>query len=204
MEENKNGTKVISWAELETLKKIKENVLLHKMARELLLNNPNSANFKAENEFHINWEWITYKDAFTEEKLLCKSLIDRIIIDHDNKVIKLIDIKTTVSVANFSNSFKEYDYGRQMSFYWFAIRWYLEVDQKIDLSDYTAETYIIAIQNNRGGECRVYRVDESILVEKAKEIKNILSEIDWHKKENLWDFSKEYYQGDGAESLKYD
>ena len=88
---------------------------------------------------------------------------------------ELIDIKTTVSVANFSNSFKEYDYGRQMSFYWFAIRWYLEVDQKIDLSDYTAETYIIAIQNNRGGECRVYRVDESILVEKAKEIKNIVS-----------------------------
>lgn len=204
LRENKNGTKVISWAELETLKKIKENVLLHKTARELLLNNPNSANFKAENEFHINWEWITYKDAFTEDKLLCKSLIDRIVIDHDNKVIKLIDIKTTVSVANFSNSFKEYDYGRQMSFYWFAIRWYLEVDQKIDLSDYTAETYIVAIQNNRGGECRVYRVGESILVEKAKEIKNILSEIDWHKKENLWDFSKEYYQGDGTESLKYD
>ena len=28
--------------------------------------------------------------------------------------------------------------------------------------------------------------------------------MDWHFSNNLWDYSKEYYEGDGAELLLYD
>ncbi len=201
------GKKVISWADMNMLIKIKENVRKHKKANELLFNIMESPNVIARNEFHINWEWQAKKPDLleaTRTKINCKSLIDRLIIDHDNKRIILADIKTTVSTSSFAKSFIEYDYARQMAFYWAAIVWYIDNVLKIDINGYSHETYIIAIQNNRSLECRVFEVPETRITEKTKQIKQILSEIDWHMDNNLWDYTREYYEGDGVESLLYD
>lgn len=201
------GKKVITWADMNMLIKIKENVRKHKKANELLFNIVESPGITAKNEFHINWVWhIRPSDPFGIDRttLDCKSLIDRLIIDHTKKQISLVDIKTTVSVSDFKKSFDTYDYGRQMAFYWFAITWYMEKELKIDISEYSHETYIIAIQNNGSNECRVFDVPESKITEKADIIKEILTEIDWHISNNLWDYTKSYYIGDGTESLLYD
>ena len=119
-------------------------------------------------------------------------------------VLTLVDIKTTVSTHGFRDSFDKYDYGRQMAYYWSAIIWYIDNELKIDISGYSHETYIVAIQNNGSNECRVFEVPEGKIIEKLEEIKKILSEIDWHMSNNLWDYSREYYEGDGVESLLYD
>lgn len=199
--------KVISWADMNMLIKIKNNVQKHKKANELLFNIVNSPSITANNEFHINWVWRLRKDdilGVDRTTINCKSLIDRLVIDQENKRIILIDIKTTVSVNNFKKSFDEYDYGRQMAFYWYAIVWYIDNELKLDISDYTHETYIVAIQNNGSNECRVFEVPETKITEKSEKIKEIISNIDWHMNSNLWDFTKEYYEGDGVESLLYD
>lgn len=201
------GKKVISWSDMNMLIKIKSNVQKHKKANELLFNTVNSPGIIAENEFHINWTWnIRPADVFGVERttLNCKSLIDRLIIDQVNKRITLVDIKTTVSTSGFRDSFDKYDYGRQMAYYWSAIVWYIDNELKIDISGYSHETYIVAIQNNGSNECRVFEVPEGKITEKLEEIKKILSEIDWHMSNNLWDYSREYYEGDGVESLLYD
>lgn len=189
---------IISWSQLSQLKEIKQNIILHKKANELLNKLNQSSTFETFNEFHINWEYIR-----GDTKILCKSLIDRLAIDHKNKKIILMDIKTTGSFKEFSESFKKREYARQLAYYWMAIAWYFENELKLNIEEYSKESYIIAIQNI-DGQCKVFRIDKTTLSPEFNKINNIISQIFWHFQNNLWDFSKEYYEGDGTEDLTYD
>ena len=195
-----NAGTTITWSTLNSLKITKENVKLHKKANDLLFKNGDSLEYITYNEFHINWE-ITLKNG---HKLDCKSLIDRLIINHKEKEITLVDIKTTADVNAFKESFNKYDYGRQMSFYWAAIYWYFTNELKIDISEYKHKTNIVAIQNNGSCACRVFDVPDEIITSKTSQIVQILTEIDWHFSQDVWDYTKEYYEGDGVETLLYD
>lgn len=196
LEIGKTGKTVISWNDMNTLKQIESNLRSHKKANELLYNLPITS--EEYNEFHINWE---FNLSESKQKVLCKSLLDRLIIDHDNKTICLVDLKTTVSTAKFKDSLLEYDYYRQMSFYWAAIHWYFKYELDINIENYTYETYIIAIQNNGDNNVRVIRLDPKMIEERLSVIINTLREIEWHKENNLWDYYRAYYEGDGAETL---
>ena len=192
----KNDKKVISFADLNLLKTIKKNLEEHKKANELLYNFPNT--FEVHNEFHINWE---YPNAFEDKELSCKSLLDRVMIDHENKKIILIDLKTTSDIYNFQHSVEEFDYYRQLTYYWTALAWYFKNELFLDIDEYEGETYIIAIQSYDGNEVRVFKIDEAELSNKLKVIDNAIKRIAWHKNNNLWEHTKEYYEGNGSEVL---
>ena len=192
----KDDKKVISFADLNLLKTIKKNLEEHKKANELLYNFPNT--FEVHNEFHINWE---YPNAFEDKELSCKSLLDRVMIDHENKKIILIDLKTTSDIYNFQHSVEEFDYYRQLTYYWTALAWYFKNELFLDIDEYEGETYIIAIQSYDGNEVRVFKIDEAELSNKLKVIDNAIKRIAWHKNNNLWEHTKEYYEGNGSEVL---
>lgn len=194
--ESADNKKVISFADLTLLKTIKKNIQEHKKANELLFDFPST--FEAHNEFHINWE---YPNASEFGDLSCKSLLDRVMIDTENKKIILIDIKTTANVYDFKHSVEEFDYYRQLAYYWLAIHWYLKHERDIDFEDYTYETYIIAIQNHDGYEVRVFRMDLQSIESRLNTIDYAIKRIAWHKDNNLWDHMKEYYETDGSEDL---
>ena len=189
----------ITWAKLNALKLTKEQLQLHKKANELLFKNDSSPGVITHNEFHINWEIEVRKGSI----IPCKSLIDRLIIDHDAKKVTLIDLKTTVSVSKFKDSFKEYSYGTQMAYYWMAIYWYFKNELKLDIEEYEHSTYIVAIQND-GATCKVFEVDDETIITNIDKLTHIITQMDWHFSNNLWDYSREYYEGDGAELLLYD
>ena len=183
--------KVISFADLNMLKNIKKNIDEHKKANELLTND---LGCECHNEFHINWEDPKYK-------LPCKSLLDRVKIDHVNKKITVIDLKTTADVYNFKHSVETYDYYRQIAFYLLAITWYMN-DQEIDISDYDCEAYIIAIQTNSNNEVRVFNMlNENELMNSKDIIFDTLSELSYHYQSNNWDHTRNYYENDGTEEL---
>lgn len=183
--------KVMSFADLNMLKNIKKNIDEHKKANELLTNDPGC---ECHNEFHINWEDPKYK-------LPCKSLLDRVKIDHVNKKIIVIDLKTTADVYNFKHSVETYNYYRQIAFYLLAITWYMN-DQEIDISDYDCEAYIIAIQTNSNNEVRVFNMlNENELMNSKDIIFDTLSELSYHYQSNNWDHTRNYYENDGTEEL---
>lgn len=130
----------------------------------------------------------------------CKSMIDRLVIDHDNKVVKLIDLKTTASISNFKHSFEEFSYHRQMAFYWIAIYAFCK-ENNIDISTYSKETYIIAFQKGELVECRIFDVKEEYLNTGLQEIDVILSQIKWHEDNNQWEHTQDYYNNNGIEQL---
>lgn len=193
---NKDSKKVISFADLNMLKAIKKNMEDHKKANELLFKYPET--FEVHNEFHINWE---YPNASTLGDLPCKSLLDRVMIDHTNKKIILVDIKTTADVYNFKHSVEEFDYCRQLAYYWLAIHWYFKNELKLNIEEYEYETYIIAVQSHDGYEVRVFKFNPKTVEERLVAIDYAIKRIAWHKNNNLWDHMKEYYDEDGAEII---
>lgn len=193
---NKNSKKVISFADLNMLKTIKKNMEDHKKANELLFNYPET--FEVHNEFHINWE---YPNASTLGDLPCKSLLDRVMIDHTNKKIILVDIKTTADIYNFKHSVEEFDYCRQLAYYWLAIHWYFKNELKLNIEEYEYETYIVAVQSHDGYEVRVFKFNSKAIEERLVTIDYAIKRIAWHKNNNLWDHMKEYYDEDGAEII---
>jgi hypothetical protein len=126
----------------------------------------------------------------------CKSMIDRLVIDHKNKVFKLIDLKTTSNLGEFDHSFEEFKYYRQMAFYWIAI-----LSEFKELRDYTKETYIIGLQKGDLPECKVFNIKENWLTIGLSEIEKLMQNIKWHQDNNLWEHSKEYYENNGIEKL---
>jgi hypothetical protein len=193
---NKDSKKVISFADLNMLKTIKKNMEDHKKANELLFNYPET--FEVHNEFHINWE---YPNASSLGDLPCKSLLDRVMIDHTNKKIILVDIKTTADVYNFKHSVEEFDYCRQLAYYWLAIHWYFKNELKLNIEEYEYETYIVAVQSHDGYEVRVFKFNSKAIEERLVTIDYAIKRIAWHKNNNLWDHMKEYYDEDGAEII---
>lgn len=190
---DKNQTfTVISFADLNMLKRIEENINNHKKAKELLTNDPG---WDCNNEFHINWE-------SEKQKISCKSLLDRVKIDFVNKKIILIDLKTTVDVYNFKHSVEEYDYYRQIAFYILALTWYMS-DLGYNIEEFDLEAYIIAIQSNGNNEVRVFNMlNEKELLDRKDLIADTLTEISYHYQTGNWDHTREYYEGNGTEELK--
>lgn len=183
---------IISFADLNMLKRIKENIENHKKANELLTDQPG---IECNNEFHINWE-------AEKQEVSCKSLLDRAKIDHTNKKITLIDLKTTVDVYNFKHSVEEYDYYRQIAFYILALTWYMK-EEGYDIDEYDLEAYIIAIQSNGNNEVRVFNMlNEKELLIRKDLIADTLTEISYHYQTGNWDHTRKYYEEDGTEELE--
>ncbi len=182
-----------------------ESLKKHKLANELLFKDDygifDDDSRSANNEFPIYWKFPLVEGIDTE--LDCKSLLDRLIIDHKKKVIKLIDVKTSYSLNKFRENFKEFSYHRQLAFYWMAVAWLFSNDYpEVDFSDYQTETYIITIQTKGLAECKVYTISDAFLTEGLEEILYLVKELCWHTTNDVWDYTHEYYEGDGAEKLK--
>lgn len=183
--------KVISFADLNMLKQIKQNLQEHVAANKLLFNVPTT--YTCHNEFHINWQY---------KNIDCKSLLDRVMFDHVNKKIILIDLKTTSDIYNFKHSVEEFDYYRQIAFYLCAITWYMLNELNLNVDDYDLEAYIIAIQTNGKYEVRVFNMfNEEELLKRKDIISEALTEISYHISSNNWEHTHKYYENDGIEEL---
>lgn len=195
-------TKILSSSTLYKLNESKESVLNHKRAIELTFNEDhttfgNSDKLFIQNEFQINWEWS--KKEY--DNIPCKSLIDRLVINHEKKVIQLVDLKTTSNLSDFTSAFKDYKYYRQLAFYWMAIHWYFKHDLKLNIEDYKKETYIVAISSREPIETIVFKILDRQLNTGLEEIDNIMHDLEWHWTNDKWDYARLYYEGEGIKLI---
>lgn len=184
----KDGHKLISSYDLQKCQEVKANIDEHKAAS-VLLDNPN---WEEHHEFHINWELCGVK---------CKSLLDCVKFDFKQKKCQLIDLKTTVKLWHFEDSIEQYDYLRQLCFYAQAIWWYLEFERGENPYAWDIEYYIVGIDSTNTSEIRVFKFDKESVDSRLDTIVDSLKRIRWHTDNNLWKHTKEYYEGDGCETL---
>lgn len=187
---------LISEYDLKTLQAIQHNIGEHKAARKLLRKAMDYGSVHVYHEFQINWE---YSDV------PCKSLLDSCTFDFDNKVVTIMDLKTTAKLWHFEDSMKEFGYYRQLAFYHRAAEWYLINILGLSLGEVMAwefKHYIIAIDTVGKNEIRVFGIKTEDLEElEFANISRTLYDIKWHIDNNKWEHSKEYYVGDGIEAL---
>jgi hypothetical protein len=150
----------------------------------------------AENDLGI--EAFSEKELyFEQEKVNCKSKLDRIIVDHVKKSVLLVDLKTTSSqvysectslgtntgillrdwhVTGFMYSCLQYSYHRQIAFYENAL--------KAEYPGYTVESFIVAVDTKGSYDTAVYQLPSEWIEAGQKEIKSLLSEYKHYKEAN--------------------
>lgn len=201
-----DGRIMISPWDVKMLEKIKQNIQSHKLAKNIIWANgyiwpydqKDSENIighgkKCFHEFHINWE--------SRKGVKCKSLLDGLTLDFKNKKAIIYDLKTTQKLWHFEDSINQYDYLRQLSYYYSAVCWYMREELGEDYFDWTFEFYIIGIDTTGSNEIRVFKISKEAVDSRGLTIIKALDAIAWHQSTGKWDHSKEYYEGDGAEIL---
>ena len=195
---------MISPYEYQMLKKIRNNIEAHKLAKPLLWPVEQMKNYsgdgwedvmnecKYNHEFHINWEC---------RGVQCKSLLDGLTLDFKNKKVIIYDLKTTQKLWHFEDSIDMYDYCRQLAYYSMAVDWYLEEECKEEPLDWTYEYYIIGIDTTGSYEIRVFKVEPYMIQSRIDTIYDALDVIAWHQSTGKWEHSRSYYEGDGSEPL---
>ena len=210
LKENDGRIMISPW-DAQMLEKIKQNIRSHKLAYNIIwpyghaftIDNhsvgqevPADEDYKPDSygwhEFHINWEC---------RGVQCKSLLDGLTLDFKNKKAIIYDLKTTQKLWHFEDSINQYDYLRQLCYYKNAVLWYLENEYREDPLTWDFEFYIIGIDTTGSYEIRTFYIDEHTVNSRIAVIHDALDEIAWHQSTGKWDHSREYYTGNGSESL---
>ena len=208
-----DGRIMIGPWDYQMLKKIRNNIQAHKLANKIVWplstwgyeqdGTYTSDAINAWHEFHINWEWkdLTGKHGKEKACVQCKSLLDGLTLDFKNKEAIIYDLKTTQKLWHFEDSMEQYDYLRQLAYYMWAVHWYLDTECNEDPTKWKFLFYIIGIDTTGSNEIRVFNFTEARMIRPSVKIMNALRDIAWHQDNNKWDHSREYYEGDGSESL---
>lgn len=137
----------------------------------------------------------------------CKSLLDKVIIDHINKTIQPLDIKTMSDyVSTFSISFQKWKYYLQAAFYTEGLK------QKYP--DYEIKPFkFIVISSQQLDKPLVYTcTDHDLLVgklggintftnRKVKGFEQLIDDYIWHLSNDLWEYPREVYEKNGEIEL---
>ena len=200
--QNKVDKKLINKKNKEIIQGGVLSIKNHKLASKLVVDDESNLfnkNIESFNELEITFK---YPRKFDDYQLHCKSMLDRIIIDHENKVVKLVDIKTTYTIKDVNDFISNYKYYRQIAFYWIAVAEYFKEkypDKTIE--EYSTESYIVFVSTKDVYECKVVKIDENVLMYSLQEIDNIMSKLAWHFKNESWDYPIEYYDTEGYETF---
>jgi len=202
----KDYKEVLTWSDISYLRMAKQKAMEHVMADNMLFDKYDPIyedNIETYNEEMIYWE---YPDIQIEDKpLVLRSTIDRMTIDHDKKIINLIDVKTTSVLHEFGESFDRLKYYRQLSLYWLAIEyWFADNFPDLDFKTYQKETHIAAVQTpNRFRDFpirwKIFPISETKLEEGSQSLKKALNDIKWHVINDKWEHSRNYYENTGLE-----
>ena len=153
-----------------------------------------------------------------------KGMPDRVIINHGDKEYKLglmtlapksitpFDLKISWSGEEFQYNYYKMKYYLQIASYYLALRSYATVDRP-ELMDYTIPSieFIVGSSNLNSNpllySTNMVNVSEGLLGfelngRKCKGLFELVAEIQWHKKNQLWRNSKEVYDNNGRMAIK--
>lgn len=148
----------------------------------------------SEKEIYFDWEEEDYTGK--QRVYQCKAKIDRLIIDHENKTYRIIDLKSTSKyVENFMFSVQKYGYDRQLAFYRKAVKAYMDEQ---GWGDYDLEgTYILALETIGYNRARLFVLDESLLIEAHENILELFKRISYHEDTLNWIYPMEEEENQG-------
>jgi hypothetical protein len=177
---------------------------------ENLRNHPRSMSYfvQQEGEILLHQQEI-YEDYNYENVIIAlKAAVDIIRIVPAEKAVYLPDLKTAYDVNEFPKNAEKYEYGGQMSFYRFMVQRFLQTFKGGVFKDFTIHTPFDIVIDRDNKVPYIYGFDEGDLYiyeygsKKFKGWRQILDEIGWHIKNEVWNEPKELYET-GKIKLKF-
>lgn len=183
------GKLIVDPATYHTVQGCVEAIKMHEAANEFIISDGFGQYEQAMQETEITFDvqWETAHSPETE--LPIKAKLDRILFNHTEKTMLLVDLKTTASaIGKFDETFEKYNYYRQLAYY----SWCLEQAYP----EYTlVGSYIVAVQTNKEYPCEVFKIDSSWIKQGKKEMHLLLDRIAYHMSSNNWGNSMETQLG---------
>ncbi len=177
---------------------IQKEINNHKLANKIF-NFRSKKNVDVFEEFEIKLNCTEIEDL---EDLKLKCIIDKMIVDYDNKTIVICDLKTSIkSPKEFDSIIKDRMYAHQIALYSIAAKKYLEIEG-VELSEWKIINYICLASHNFK-DCKyieMYELSESDINYCLSEINNFFEDL----KINCtygFDQTADYYKGDGSKKI---
>lgn len=144
---------------------------------------------------------------FHIEEVQCKALLDKIIVDHLEKTIRPLDIKTTSEYLSnwLSTSFLKYRYDMQAAFYTAAVTAWRDVFYP----NYSVLPFRFLVGSfAQPNTPMVYEVSEKDLKagmnggtlpsgKKMRGVLDLITDYLWHLEQDKWDYPRVVYQNRG-------
>lgn len=147
---------------------------------------------------------------FEYNEVNLKSMLDKVIIDHDKKTIKPYDLKTTYNVEGFDYNYRTLKYYIQAATYDAALcNWATQEG----LEDYIIEPIsFIVTDSTLYMNPLIYDLDETDISDGYNGywyngtfypgLNQALDDLKWHKETNIWNISAENFRNGGRRKIK--
>jgi hypothetical protein len=139
-----------------------------------------------------------------------KALLDLLFIDHNEKKVYPIDLKTTGKrVEEFPKSFVSFKYYLQAAYYSEAVRQWMQTQTMIgvnDYSGYTIENFQFVVVSKKGyGIPLIFKTTDQDLhcgrhggtikgLGQRRGYEKLIEDLQWHKANNYWSTSRELFE----------
>ena len=198
------GLTVVGSDEINNAEKIVEELKTNPITAEIV-NLVNSARWSVENQFQI--------EGYSIDSHLFKSMLDKVVIDHNERKVYIYDLKCTWSVENFYEEYYLYRRAYIQAYLYFHAVKSLTIDSQSELSGYDVEfpRFIVCDSTNYFSPL-IYTTDQSDMLNayhgfehkgrKYPGVKQIIEDLKWAISNDIWNISRENYINNGLVKLK--
>lgn len=170
-----------------------------------IVNLVDSSRWTVKNQFQI--------EGFEIEGHLMKAMIDKVLVDHQERIIKIYDLKCTWNLENFYEDYYLYRRAYLQGYVYFKAVISLTVNTESEYYGYTVlpPQFIVCDSINYYNPL-IYKMNARDLSDayigfshKGKEypgINEILDDLKWALQENTWNISKKNYLNNGIVNIK--
>jgi len=196
------GLTVLTAQDVTNAEKIVEELRTN-FATKDIVNLINSARYTIHNQFQV--------EGYEVDGHMFKSMMDKVIIDHENKSIQVYDLKCTWSVENFYEEY--YLYRRsyiQAYLYWKAA---LSLTKEEEFEEYFVHPpkFIVCDSTNYMNPL-VYELSKDDLLDAVEGFEHkgrtypgvakILKDLKWAIENDIWNINRENYLSNGIVNIK--
>lgn len=199
-----NNLTVVTSQDVNNAEKIVEE-LRNNFATKEVVNLVSSSRYDVINQMQV--------EGYEVDGHLFKSMLDKVIIDHDNETIQPYDLKCTWSVENFYEEYYLYRRAYIQAYLYNEAMIHLSKDKSLECHGYTVLPikFIVCDSTNYYNPL-IYALSEEDLQDayngfrhKNREypgVKPLIKDLQWAMENNMWNISRENWESKGIVGIK--
>jgi hypothetical protein len=161
----------------------------------------------------VRWEVVNQiqVEGYVVDGHQFKSMMDKVVIDHEKKTVQVYDLKCTWSVENFLEEYYLYRRAYIQAFlYWKAA---IHMKNEMDISDYDVlpPNFIVCDSTNYYSPL-IYSLDMEDILDAYEGfeykgrcypgVKSLIEDLKWAREMNIWNVSRSNYISNGVVKLR--